>query len=108
MAAKATRQARVRKIAALRSQGLSSPEIGRRIGIAPSTVREYERDPTGAKRRARQLRYAVDPPVALNGGEVVGLRPSSKFTPHKGKGLTHNAARNRQVRAIIGWGKRKG
>lgn len=102
------RAERLRKIRRLKAQGKSSSAIGREIGIAPSTVRDYLSDPNRERARKRQLSYAVDPAVNLNGGQVTALHPSAKFTPHKGRGKVHNAARSRQARALIGWGHRKG
>lgn len=108
MAASSLRAARLAQIRALKAKGYKSPQIARELGLAPSTVRDYLNDPERAKARKRQLTYAVEPGIALNGGEVTALRPSAKFTPHKGRGKVHNAARNRQARAIIGWGKGRG
>ncbi len=105
--ASALRIARIAEIGRLKSQGLSSAQIGKRLGLAPSTVRDYLTDPNRDRARRRQLSYAVDPSVSLNGGEITALHASKKFTPHKGRGKGHNAARNRQVRAIIGWGARR-
>ncbi len=105
--ASALRAARLKRIRALKAQGRSSAQIGSELGIAPSTVRDYLTDPNRERARKRQLSYAVDPGVSLNGGEVTALHPSAQFTPHKGKGRVHNAARNRQARAIIGWGARR-
>ncbi len=101
------RRVRIRRIAALRAQGLSSPQIGKRLGIAPSTVRDYENDPYRQKARRRQLSYAVEPALRLNGGEVTAIHATAKFTPHKGRGKTHNATRRRQAQALIGWGARR-
>jgi IS30 family transposase len=103
-----TRAARIKQIRALQAKGLKSPQIAKRLGIAPSTVRGYVSDPDRAKARRRQLSYAVEPAIALNGGEVTEIRKTRKFTPHKGKGRAHNAARSRQYQAIVGWGARKG
>jgi predicted transcriptional regulator len=102
-----TRAARLAKIRALKAKGLTSPQIGKELGLAPSTVRDYLNDPERSSARKRQLRYAVEPGLPLNGGEIVALHPSAKFTPHKGKGRVHNAARRRQAQAIIGWGARR-
>lgn len=102
------RAKRLTEIRRLKASGRSSAQIGRELGLAPSTVRDYLTDPNRERARKRQLTYAVEPGVNLNGGEVTALRPSAKFTPHKGKGKGHNAARNRQARALIGWGARRG
>jgi transcriptional regulator with XRE-family HTH domain len=98
----------VRRVQALKAKGLTSPQIGKKLGIAPSTVRDYLNDPDRAKARRRQLTHAVEPAIALNGGEVTAIRETRKFKPHKGKGRGHNAARSRQYQAIVGWGARKG
>jgi transcriptional regulator with XRE-family HTH domain len=98
----------VRRVQALKAKGLTSPQIGKKLGIAPSTVRDYLNDPDRSKARRRQLTYAVEPAIQLNGGEVTAIHKTAKFTPHKGKGRGHNAARSRQMQAVIGWGARKG
>ena len=95
---------RIRRIAALRSQGLSSTQIGKRLRLAPSTVRDYERDPFRAKARRRQKRWAVEGVSMPAGGTpVAGVKGQWKSGgPHKGVGVAHNKARGRQMRAIIG------
>jgi hypothetical protein len=83
--------------------------VCRELGIAPSTVRDYLNDPFRAKARKRQRTYAVDGVTMPAGGTPIkAVTPSAKFTPHKGKGVAHNLARGRQMRAIIGWGARRG
>lgn len=108
MAISAVRAARLKKIQALKAKGLKSPAIAKRLNLSPSTVRDYINDPYRAKARRRQLTLAVEPAIALNGGEVTAIRQTAKFTPHKGKGRAHNAARSRQYQAVVGWGARKG
>ena len=104
-----TRRARLKRIRALKAEGKSSAQIGREMGLAPSTVRDYLNDPLRAKARRRQLAYAVEGVHMPAGGTpITQVRPSAKFTPHKGRGVSHNLARGRQVRAIIGWGKGRG
>lgn len=53
----ASRKQRLRAARRLKAQGLSSPAIGKRLGIAPSTVRDLLTDPTrsNAKRRQKNL-----------------------------------------------------
>ncbi len=105
MAASALRVKRIRRIAALRSQGLSSSQIGKRLDLAPSTVRDYERDPFRTKARRRQRRYAVEGVSMPAGGtEIASVKGSwKKGGPHEGKGRVHNQARGRQMRAVIGY-----
>lgn len=101
-----TRRARLTRIRELKAQGKTSAEIGEEMGLAPSTVRDYINDPFRAKARHRQLEYAVEGVHMPAGGTpITSVRPTAKFTPHKGKGVSHNLARGRQMRAIIGWGK---
>jgi hypothetical protein len=95
---------RIRRIASLRSQGLSSPQIGKRLGIAPSTVRDYERDPFRKKARRRQLRYGVEGVSMPAGGTPIeSVKAHWKSgAPAKGKGVAANLKRGRQMRAVIG------
>lgn len=104
-----TRAARLAAIKRLKAKGRTSSQIGRELGLAPSTVRDYLNDPDRARARKRQLRYAVEGVTMPAGGtEVTHVTASAKFTPHKGKGRSHNLARGRQYQAIVGWGARKG
>ncbi len=104
-----TRRARLARIRSLKAEGKTSAQIGREMGLAPSTVRDYLNDPLRAKARRRQLAYAVEGVHMPAGGTpITSVRPSAKFHPHKGRGVSHNLARGRQVRAIIGWGKGRG
>jgi hypothetical protein len=99
-----TRRARLARIRALKAKGRTSTQIGRELDLAPSTVRDYLNDPYRQKARKRQRTYGVEGVTMPSGGtEITEVRPSAKFTPHKGKGREHNLARGRQVRAIIGW-----
>ena len=104
MAISALRAARIRKIAALRSQGLSSPQIGKRLKLAPSTVRDYERDPYRNRARARQRTLGVSGVSMPAGGTpILAVKPGTKkWHPHKGVGVKHNAIRGVQLRAVIG------
>jgi hypothetical protein len=104
------RRRRVRRIAGLRAQGLNSPQIGKRLGIAPSTVRDYERDPFRQKARRRQKRWAVEGVSMPAGGTpIAGVKGRwAKGAPHKGVGKAHNLARGRQLRAVIGSRVRRG
>ena len=101
---------RIRRIAALRSQGLSSTQIGKRLRLAPSTVRDYERDPFRAKARRRQKRWAVEGVSMPAGGTpIAGVKGTwKKGAPHKGVGRHHNIVRGQQMRAIIGSRARRG
>lgn len=105
MAATALRKRRVRRIASLRSQGLSSSQIGKRLNLAPSTIRDYERDPFRDKARKRQRRYAVEGVTNPSGEyEVKTMKGTWKSGgPHEGKGRVHNKTRGRQMRALIGY-----
>ena len=105
----ATRRARLKRIRAYKAKGLTSPQIAKKMGIAPSTVRDYLNDPYRTKARRRQLAYAVEGVHMPAGGTpITSVKPSAKFHPHQGRGVSHNLARGRQMRAIIGWGKRRG
>ncbi len=104
-----TRRQRLATIRRLKKQGESSSAIGKQLGLAPSTVRDYLNDPQRVKARRRQLTYAVEGVRMPAGGrEVTHVTRSAKFTPHKGKGRVHNQARGRQYRAIVGWGAGRG
>lgn len=105
MAASALRAERLRRIKALKRQGLSSPQIARELGIAPSTVRDYLNDPYRQKARRRQRRWAVEGVSMPAGGtEISAVKgKTKKWHPHEGKGRIHNQARGRQMRAVIGY-----
>lgn len=96
--ASALRKRRVRRVAALRAQGLTSAQIGKRLGLAPSTVRDYWNDPLRRRARARQARWAVTGVAGITSVK----KEWRKGAPHPGKGAPHAAARGRQMRAVIG------
>ena len=104
MAVSATRQRRIRRVQALRSQGLSSSEIGRRLNLAPSTVRDYWGDPLRKKARVRQRRYGVSPAIHMPRGVITSVKAPTKRWHPAGKPNTEAGAkaRNRQMRAVIG------
>lgn len=104
MALSKARQVRIRRVHALRAQGLSSPQIGTRLGIAPSTVRDYINDPYRQRARKRQRRWAVDGVSMPAGGtEITSVKGKWRSGgPHQGEGVAHNRARGRQMQAVIG------
>ena len=100
MAASALRQARVRDVLRLRKQGLSSTEIGKKLGLKPSTVRDYWNDPNRTKARIRQRKWGV-----------TGIKTATEMHPpwKKSRPSTLGASsRGRQMRALTGYYKRHG
>ena len=99
MAASALRQARVRDVLRLRKQGLSSSEIGKRLGLKPSTVRDYWNDPDRAKARIRQRKYGV-----------VGIKTVTEMHPpwKRSRPADTASSRGRQMRALTGYYARRG
>ena len=100
---------RLRTITELKKAGLSSSQIGKQVGLAPSTVRDYLNDPKRAKARIRQARklYVLDGPT-LGGTEVTRVRRRWKSGgPAKGNSIAAMEARGRQLRAVVGWAARR-
>ena len=104
------RASRVGIVRELTRRGYSSREIGERLGIAPSTVRDYRTDPERASARIRQRKLAVVGVDMPEGGTpIAGVKPRWKRgAPHRGEGMFHARVRGRQMRAIIGWYHRHG
>ena len=99
-AATELRRRRIRRVHALHAQGLSSKAIGKRLDLAPTTVRDYLNDPLRAKARKRQAKGAV---AGVAGISSVKLDGWKRGGPVQGKGAGKARARGRQVRAIIGY-----
>lgn len=105
MASSALRRERLRSIRQLKQAGLSSTEIGRELGLAPSTVRDYLNDPTRSKARIRQrARLFVLGGPTLGGTQVTDVsRKWRRGGPAKGASPTAAEKRGRQLRAIVGY-----
>lgn len=95
---------RIRRIAGLRAQGYSSSQIGHRLGLAPSTVRDYVNDPFRQRARKRQRRWGVVGVTMPAGGTPIDYVKGhwKKGAPHKGTSLHDAEIRGRQLRAVIG------
>ena len=95
----ALRKARVRDVLRLRKQGLSSTEIGKRLGIKPSTVRDYWNDPYRENARIRQRKYGV-----------IGIKTVTEMHPpwKRSAPASTASARGRQMRALTGYYARRG
>lgn len=106
----AFRLRRIRRIAGLRSQGLSSRQIGHRLGLAPSTVRDYVNDPFRQRARKRQRRWGVVGVSMPAGGTPIDYVKGhwKSGAPHKGASLHDAEVRGRQLRAVIGSYARRG
>lgn len=94
------RKARIRDVARLRRQGLSSTQIGERLGLKPSTVRDYWNDPYREKARRRQRKYGV---TGIK--TVTEMHPPWKKSRPSEKGASF---RGRQMRALTGYYARRG
>ena len=100
---------RLRTITELKRAGLSSSQIGKQVGLAPSTVRDYLNDPHRSKARIRQTRklYVLDGPT-LGGTEVVQVKRRWKSgAPAKGHSIEAMEKRGRQLRAVVGWAAKR-
>lgn len=100
----ALRLRRIRRIAGLRAQGLSSSQIGKRLDLAPSTVRDYINDPFRQRARKRQRRWGVVGVTMPAGGTPIDYVKGSwkRGAPHEGVSLRDAEIRGRQLRAVIG------
>lgn len=100
---------RLRTIQELHKAGLSSPQIGREVGLAPSTVRDYLNDPTRVKARVRQRsRLLVLDGPTLGGTEVTTTRRRWKNNAQaKGHSIASAEKRGKQLRAVVGWAARR-
>lgn len=94
----ATRRRRLHRVHALQAQSLTSRQVGQRLRLAPSTVRDYWNDPLRAKARARQAQLGV--------AGVEGVRTVApvwkRGGPHRGRGAVHARIRARQLAAVRG------
>lgn len=97
----ALRRHRLHRCHGLRAQGLTSAAVGRRLGIAPTTVRDYWNDPLRVKARARQAQLGV-----AGGGTVA--KKWRRGGPHQGTGARHARVRAVQLGIIRGHYARKG
>lgn len=100
---------RLRTITELKKAGMSSSQIGRQVGLAPSTVRDYLNDPNRAKARTRQSAklYVLDGPT-LGGTEVTQVKRRWKSGgPAKGNSIAAFEKRGRQLRAVVGWAAKR-
>ena len=104
MTVSSKRSERVRIVRDMTSRGASSRVIGRRLGIAPSTVREYRRDPFRELARARQRRWGVTGVHMPAGGPPIRAVKgrTGKWHPHEGDSQGDAAIRGVQMRAVIG------
>ena len=100
----AERKRRIRRIHGLRSQGLTSPQIAHRLGLAPSTVRDYINDPFRQRARKRQRRWGVVGVTMPAGGTPIDYVKGTwkRGAPHEGVSLRDAEIRGRQLRAVIG------
>ena len=98
------RRRRIVRVQALKAQGLSSAEIGRRLKLAPSTVRDYSNDPLRKRARHRQRRYPVRGVTMPAGGTSIEAVKThwKRGAPAGQPGLADATLRGRQMRAIIG------
>ena len=101
----AGRQTRIELVRELKRKGYSSREIGERVGVAPSTVRDYLLDPGRVKARRRQRELGVSGVTNPSGVyPVTGMKSRwKKGGPHRGKGETNAYVRGIQMRALIGY-----
>ena len=99
------RKRRIVRVQALKAQGLSSVEIGRRLKLAPSTVRDYINDPLRLRARHRQRHYPVRGVHMPAGGTPIAAVKShwKSGGPAGEPGLAGAAIRGRQMRAVIGY-----
>lgn len=109
MAVSAIRRARIVKVQALKKHGFSSPEIGKRLNLAPSTVRDYLNDPYRGKARKRQRKFpVVGVSMPAGGTEISAVKTRWKSgAPAQPEGPAGAAKRGRQMRAVIGYYARK-
>ena len=100
------RRGRVELARRYKAQGLTSRAISERMGIAPSTVRDYLTDPYRRRARSRQRQLGVTGVTNPSGVyPVTNLKASGwkKGGPHRGAGATGAYVRGVQVRALIGY-----
>ncbi len=104
------RSERVRIVREMTRRGSTSRVIGKRLGIAESTVREYRRDPFRELARARQRRWGVTGVHMPAGGPPIRAVKgrTGKWHPHTGDSQLDAAIRGRQMRAVIGFYARRG
>lgn len=112
MALSTTRQARIQRVHGLKSQGLSSKQIGERLDLAPSTVRDYLNDPLRRKARRRQLKWGIGGVHMPEGGTEIlrykKTRWKNSQKPAGPPGPAGEAKRERQMRAMIGYYRGRG
>jgi hypothetical protein len=103
------RKRRIARVQALKSQGLSSAEIGRRLKLAPSTVRDYSNDPLRKRARHRQRKYPVRGVHMPAGGTAIEAVKANwkRGGPAGEPGLADATLRGRQMRAVIGYYARR-